>query len=340
MGYTNRNIVASTLETGQTPSAANWRAHFLELHDAIIASGWVQSGDTGQLDIAAVLSTPAKDTYPGFRIYEIDDDLSAVGYKIYMKLEFGSYSEVTETNFHNGATPSIKLSFGMTTDGAGGLLSQTGGALAPVATYRNPQSASGSGNSASFVRPTSYQYCCKNDARGFFGLVFYCNGRGKFGNATYQYNASSLSVFVQRTLDESGAPSNEGFTIYTTNSVTGSSRWPSSFSANNTLNSTVGFSYGNNVIHKTLYGQVRPGGIDAAPDSGEVQVGPCYSYSDAKLKFNPNLVTYRSLDLTEGTQFLVEVAPGDVRNFIALGPGTGMNPDVHGNQNSFAMLFE
>ena len=342
MSYLNRNLVANPLDTGQTTALSIWKAHFLELHNELIASGWVQTSDTGQLDISAVATTPAKDVYVGYRMYEINDDLSADGYKIYMKLEFGSYSESASTSYHPGYTCSVKTSFGMKTDGTGGLLSQASTTLTPATVIRHPQSVSGVSNISTFIRPNSYVYTCKNNDKGFFGIVFYCNGRGQFGPAIpgNWYNAATLAVFVQRSLDDSGVPNADGFTVYMPAGITGSSRWPSNFQANSTLNSTIGYSYANNAIVTTLHGQVRPSGIDGGPVGGNVQVGPCYTYCDSQLKFNPNLVTVRSLDLGEGAQFQIEVAPGDVRNFIMLGPGTGMNPDTLGNQNSFAMLYE
>lgn len=337
---TYRNLVVSPPDNAQTTGLASWKAHMIEMHDTIVASGWVQTGDTGQIDLSAVGVVPVKDSYPGFRVYEINDDFSAAGYKIYMRVDFGSYTETNQTNYHNGATPSVKLSFGMKTDGAGVLLSQTLGTLTPAPTIRHPASASGASNTVSFSRPVScYTYWCRNNTYGFFGMVFYCNGRGAATSSIVAYNASSLTFMVQRTLDSAGAVTNQGFTVYTTFSTNGG-RWPATPTGGTGLNYTIGYSYTSNAIQATAYGQARPGGIDGAPVGGKIQVGPCYTYSNADLRFNPNMVTYRSQDLNEGAEFQVEVAPGDVRNFIALGPGSGLSPDTLGNQNSFAMLFE
>lgn len=341
MGYTSREIVANALDGGNTTSIESWRAHYLELHDLLLASGWIQTADTGQLDIAAVAAMPGKDVYVGYRMYEIDDDLSAAGYKIYMKLEFGGYSETATTSYHTGSTGNIKTSFGMKTDGAGGLLSQSMAPLTPVPLVRHPASTTSTYNGISFTRPTlSYSYCCKNDDLGFFGLMFACNQRGWGSNGDSRYNASSLSIFLQRTLDDSGAPTGEGFTVYVPRTVASNSRWPLTMVSSTAHNITCGYSYSSNTIQSTFYSSPRPAGLDGEPISGRIQIGPTYSYVDASPKFNPNLVTYRTADITEGSQFEVEVAPGDFRNFIALGPGTGQCPDQFGPQNSFAMLYE
>lgn len=341
MGYTSREIVANALDANQTTGIESWRAHYLELHDLLLTSGWIQTADTGQLDIASVVAMPSKDVYVGYRMYEIDDDLSAAGYKIYMKLEFGGYSETSNTNFHLGSTGSIKTSFGMKTDGAGGLLSQSMAPLTLAPLMRHPASFSGANSNLSFTRPSlSYSYCCKNDELGFFGLIFACNQRGWASIFSSRFNAASLSVFLQRTLDDSGVPTGDGFTVYVPRTVASDSRWPLTMVSSIAHNITCGYSYSLNAIQSTFYSSPRPAGLDGEPISGRIQIGPTYSYVDASLKFNPNLVTYRTADITEGSQFEVEVAPGDFRNFIALGPGTGQCPDQFGPQNSFAMLYE
>lgn len=344
MGYTSREIVANALDGNQTSSIASWRAHYLELHDLLLASGWVQTDDSGQLDIASVVAMPGRDVYVGYRMYEIDDDLSAAGYKIYMKLEFGGYSETSNTSQHNttSATGSIKTSFGMKTDGAGGLLSQSMAPLTPAPIMRHPASLlSEFNNNISFSRPVlSYSYCCKNDDLGFFGLMFACNQRGWASQSSSRFNAASLSVILQRTLDDSGVPTGDGFTVYVPRTVASDSRWPLTMVSSTAHNITCGYSYSSNTIQSTFYSSPRPAGLNGEPISGRIQIGPTYSYVDASLKFNPNLVTYRTADITEGSQFEVEVAPGDFRNFIALGPGTGQCPDQFGPQNSFAMLYE
>lgn len=343
MGYTSREIVANALDASQNTGIASWRTHYLELHDLLLASGWIQTADTGQLDIAAVVAMPSKNVYVGYRMYEIDDDLSAAGYKIYMKLEFGGFSETAYSQFHNQATAtgSIKSSFGMKTDGAGELLSQSMAALTPAPIMRHPASElSVSNNNLSFTRPSSYSYCCKNDDLGFFGLMFACNHRGWTSETSAWFNGASLSIFLQRTLDDSGVPTGDGFTVYVPRTAASNSRWPLTIGPSTAHNVTCGYSYSSNTIQTTFYSSPRPAGLDGAPISGRIQIGPAYSYVDASLKFNPNLVTYRTADMTEGSQFEVEVAPGDFRNFIALGPGTGQCPDQFGPQNSFAMLYE
>ena len=345
MGYTRTDSVVNTLSTTNDETLAVWKAHFLEMHSAIVASGWVQTGDTGQLDISAVATMPTR-AYAGYRIYEIDDDLSAAGYSIYMKLEFGTNSETGSNvnyGYHSGSTPSVKVSFGMKTDGAGALQSQAGTSLAGNLSLMQPgpQYTSTSGYSSSFTRPASKLYICKNNARGFCGIVFYCNGRGYNNNGgNWAYNASSLAFFLQRTLSSSGAPTSEGFTVVTPlGDVNGAYRWPNDFANSTYLNNTSGYSYTSNTVVSGNDMHAKPGGL--LRSGSKIQTGPCYMFDgNGDICLNPNIVTLGSLDLAEGVQFPVEVTPGDIHTFIALGPGTGMCPDRFGAQNSFAMLYE
>lgn len=277
MGYTYKGAVAAALSTTNTETLAVWQAHFLEMHNALIAAGWVQTGDTGQLDISAVTPVPVKPNYVGYRMYEINDDMSLAGYGIYMKLEFGTYSETGSTSNggnHSGGTPSVKATFGMKTDGAGNLLSQSSAPLVSNLTIVHPFSAIQSAtNGSTFVRPSSYTYVCKNSDAGFNGFIFYCNGRGFNNNGNgFKYNAASLAFFIQRTLNSSGAVTNEGFTIIQPKGVTDMYRWPDDFFNNLGLNNTLGFSYSSNTIEKSSDLQNRPGGLDGSPISGAIQI--------------------------------------------------------------------
>lgn len=343
MGYTNRDQITNPLDNSNSTSLALWKAHYLELHDWLLAAGWVQTADTGQLDIDGIVSSPAKDVYIGYRMYEIDDDLSALGYKIHMKIEFGAYTESSTANYHNGTTPSLYVSLGHKTDGAGNLLSHSESPLGIVSgRVRQPQSANATANSSSFGRPQyAYNYVCRNEEKGFYGFVFYANGRGaNWYHISSPYNAASFALFIQRSLNDAGEVTNDGFSTYMPRSVSSGSRWPTYQQDNSIYNLSHNFVYDSNTVYDSHTTSVRLGGSHAPPVSDGVQLNNGNTALRGRLRTNPNLIVYRSADLPEGQEFEVEVAPGDVRNFIALGPGTGMNPDVFGNNNSFAMLFE
>jgi len=346
MGYTKAAL-------GTTPAIRNdlagWKAHLLELHSELVAAGFVQTGDTGQLDISGVATLPANTTYAGYRIYEVDDDLAAAGYRIVFRLDFGVNFESLYGGNQNPNCIRVRTTVGTKTDGVGTILSQNGStAITPAITWGNPQSYIDGGSQTTIVNVVANNYICVNPDKGFFGIVFSCNGRGSSGSGTQygSFNGSTFTMMIQRSLDADGEPSNEGFTVYAP-SLDKYAEWPpvvrfpfetTRYDPN--LNRTYGYNYSDTTSISTQYAQVRAGGQDAPPISGDIQTSPCYQYVDGRLKFNPNMVTYRTQDLTEGTRFQIETSPGVVSTFIALGPGSGMRPDSFGQMNSFAMLFE
>lgn len=343
MSYTKVAIVSTVLSRN---NLTVWKAYMTEIHNELIASGLVQTGDTGQLDISAVGSLPADAAYAGYRMYLLDDPISLAGHAIYIKLEFGCGQEGTSpSNANQTQFPFIRVTLGAKTDGAGAVFAQDGvTAISPALQFICPQNVViGSAGSISGTPPAVVNmYICRNDDRGFYGFVFAANGRGGTGSTTVQYNASSLCLLIQRTLDSAGAPTTEGFTVYHNmigSAAASSVRWPSVSSIAPYKTKTLGFSYINASTQFTLDANVRPGGVDATPISGQIQTGPCYTYHK-ELRLNPNMVTYRTQDMFEGTQFEVETSPGISANFIALGPGSGIFPDAYGQQTSYAMLFE
>lgn len=92
-----------------TPDAS-YRAWIQAMHDAILAVGWVQTADTGQLSIATASWPGTANTASGYLMYASDDGLDP----IYLKIEPGRGSS---TNFIEAWTT---LGVGGT-DGAGAI---------------------------------------------------------------------------------------------------------------------------------------------------------------------------------------------------------------------------
>lgn len=72
-----------------TDTDARFRAVCIEVHESIVAFGWTQTSDTGQLDIATATKPAAVNTYAGYRIYAMGDTLQASA-PCYLKVEFGT----------------------------------------------------------------------------------------------------------------------------------------------------------------------------------------------------------------------------------------------------------
>lgn len=108
----------STLTTTNftNSSDANFRAWGLAIHNAIIAGGWVDNGDSGQINFASVLAPAAINTSQGYKVYRSNDAGGGLD-QFYIKLEFGS-GAVSLTR------PALWITAGFQgSDGAGNLLS-------------------------------------------------------------------------------------------------------------------------------------------------------------------------------------------------------------------------
>lgn len=352
MGYT---LAQPVINTANSNDLAQWKAHMQEIHDCLIDAGFIQTDDTGQIEsFDSITELPPDNVISGYyRIYEVDDQLADQGFRIVFRLDFGCGTEGMRSSYRTLRTPRIFVTIGKGSDGAGSIKSHDNITdISPNVSYGCPQSFSNSGSNTTNANSHSSKYVCYNKERGFYGVVFACNGRGAATGSywTTSYNGNSLLLMIQRTLDSSGKPSPKGFTVYSHNLEAGTSgstsvsyRWPGGDAGFLVLNSqktrTYSLTYDSHSSLMSLNVNLKQGMQVVDSMSGIIQVSPCYIYSK-DLTYNPNLVTYRSYDLTEGTQFKVETAPGVFTNFIALGPGTSMFPDSDGQSSSYAMLFE
>jgi hypothetical protein len=106
-------------------SDAAFRAWCSAIHAAILAGGFVNTADTGQIDLTTVVKPAAIGTSAGYKIYQ-SQDAGAGQNNYYIKIEFGSGST-------NAAQSSIWITVGWATDGAGNLVSTT----YPISTRTN-----------------------------------------------------------------------------------------------------------------------------------------------------------------------------------------------------------
>lgn len=94
-------------------SDAQFRAWAQGIHDRLAAAGFVQTADTGQIDLSTVTAPALATTPQGYEIWRFDDALQATA-PIYFKIEYGSGVSLA-TN------PGIWLTFGTGSDGSGGI---------------------------------------------------------------------------------------------------------------------------------------------------------------------------------------------------------------------------
>jgi hypothetical protein len=94
-------------------SDASFRLWINEIHNSLIAFGWVQTSDTGQINYSTVTRPAGTSTYQGFAVYRMADSLQSTC-AVFMRLDYGT----------GGTTdgPSIKVTVCIgSTDGAGTL---------------------------------------------------------------------------------------------------------------------------------------------------------------------------------------------------------------------------
>jgi hypothetical protein len=104
---------SSTSTVPSNSTDANFRSWINFIHDLMIAAGWNQTADTGQINFATVTAPGAADTKQGYAIYEMTDALAAT-YPIIIKFAFGSGSATNN--------PGIWFAVGTHTDGAGNFI--------------------------------------------------------------------------------------------------------------------------------------------------------------------------------------------------------------------------
>jgi hypothetical protein len=87
-----------------------WVTH---IHNTFLL-GWVNTSDTGQLDISTLPSLGLSSiSYSGYKIYRMNDSLQAT-YPVYVKVEYGN-------GYQGLYCPGLRVSFGTGSDGAGNL---------------------------------------------------------------------------------------------------------------------------------------------------------------------------------------------------------------------------
>jgi hypothetical protein len=91
---------------------ADFRAWAQFIHDVLDAGGWVQTSDTGQIDLGTVTVPTGANEKKGYEIWRMDDTLQATA-PVFMRIDYGSGG--------SAATPGIWLELGLGSDGAGAI---------------------------------------------------------------------------------------------------------------------------------------------------------------------------------------------------------------------------
>lgn len=163
-------------------SDAAFRAWTTDVHNALIAAGFVQTADTGQIAFASVLKPTAVNTIAGYAMYRFADALQSTA-PIFIKIEFGMGATLD-------TTIGWRITVGTQTDGAGvvgGVNVVTPLVSQPVSNYPG----------------VNNNWACHTAGAGW--IVF------DYESGTY---GCVLGFAVFRTQDDAGALSGEGATVY------------------------------------------------------------------------------------------------------------------------------
>ena len=158
-------MAASTITTANfnNSSDANFRTWVAAVIAAIVAGGWVQTSDTGQINTSTVTAPAAANTSQGYAVFRSNDaGGSLVDY--YMKLEFGSTTGAANR-------PNIWATVGWASDGAGNLVSTTYpvSTRSPIGTLAIP---SGASISINFGSGSGYFVMAATSSTGSEDLIF------------------------------------------------------------------------------------------------------------------------------------------------------------------------
>jgi hypothetical protein len=159
---------------------ANFKAWAQAISAFFATATWTQSADTGQVNWGTIASVPGTNAYV-YEIWQPNDGLT----NFYVKIEYGN---VSGTN-----CPSLRISMGTSTNGAGTL---TGFVLGPVSV-----------NQSAFTPPsTTTQYECDfSGAAGRIGAMMWRNG----------VNGCQQLFAIERSVNSGGAYTSSHVTLYT-----------------------------------------------------------------------------------------------------------------------------
>jgi len=160
---------------------AEFRTWVAAIHTQLAAVGLVQTSDTGQINTSTVLAPTAGSQIRGYSMWKPNDGLT----DWYIKFSFGSWSV-------GALNPTLQVSTGWTTDGAGTFTGLQKSALVALA-------LTGSNNG---ITAAECWFCFANNA---FAMVI---NQTKLGT-----NGMNHAIMVDRYRDAAdGAPNVDGFT--------------------------------------------------------------------------------------------------------------------------------
>ena len=291
---------------GKNDSAANLKAWIQALHDNLIASGLVQTADTGQLSISGISAVLSAGSYLAPLIYRFDDSLAGSSPVIIKLRPYAGHMG------GGGPFGNVAISIGTGTDGAGNLAGANTGEF-------NFFNNSG-GFAASIQSVETLSYAIHSEGR--FGLCF---GVGALFSTANSFCNAFLDI----------ARTTGGIAI---------TRNAAAYDSTTTIAPSVR-RIRKGYLHSVFNGWRQDlcywaGGSDAATSAGSVQMQRTYRTAPI-LEPDPSIALYWLSGVTTGDQFDLSV-DGVTRNYVALGGNTslGVDPVTNTNVVGIALLWD
>lgn len=180
----------SSATTFQHSSSATFRAWASELNAGLVAAGWEQTADTGQINWGSPPPIPATGVAAGYEVFRMNDSLRDTA-PIFIKLEYGTHRD-------NAATPNVWFTIGTGTNGAG--------AISGVLHERAQLSAAGSYRSINSTTTNYMSFACATE--GCMWFVFKALSRSSSNNRGF------FCLAVLRTVDDNGDSTADGIVVY------------------------------------------------------------------------------------------------------------------------------
>ena len=165
---------------------ANFKSWASAISAFFTTAGWTQSADTGQVNWSTIATVPGSGAFV-YEVWQPNDGLTT----FYLKVEYGNYG--------NANSPTLRVSLGTGTNGAGTLT----GFVTP-ATPVQATALTGLSSTATYE-------CNLSGVAGRMGVMMWRTG----ANNQQQFFA------VQRSLDATGAPTGSYVTLWTHGDSTG-----------------------------------------------------------------------------------------------------------------------
>lgn len=186
-------------------------------------AGWTVTSDTGQTLPSSLQGGTAQFQKLGYRIYQMNDEFSAVN-PIYMRVDFGT-SQYSTPPSNIGASPGMWFSFGSGTDGAGNL---TG--LLWDGKGWNPNGPTIQTNNHPSQPPINYttrNYASADNSRFVIGMFV-----SDIQNPAGYYGSDQICFSLERSRDKDGNYTGDGLMItYTDQQLIGGGGTTESLSA-------------------------------------------------------------------------------------------------------------